>query len=237
MRRTAVTLVPIVAIAALASLCLSGCQQLFTTSLASALARDKITISGNLSTTQAADLAAQAKANDDAQLASALVAALVDQIASTTDPAAKASLEASAASSAIVASGAGSALASLFSLVSGGDASSLSETTVSSMLATIQAGASADVITALSYLDPNSGFDAAASGLSSSDYLFAAVILAASVVPEGADPATFNTSTLSAEDKTTFELAGRLLGEASTLAGSGSGSADLIASLGDSFSL
>lgn len=230
MRRSAALLAAAIAASVIG---LSSCQQLFTTSLASSLARESLAIPAKLSTSEAADLAAQAKANDDQKLATALVDSLVKQIASTSDAATKASLEASAASAAITASGAGSAFTTILGLAASGDSSAITPQVQSDLLASVQAGASDNVLTALAYLD--GGVDAASSGLGATEYLTAAMILAASVIPAGADLATW-TPPASGEDPT-FDSATALLKEAVTLAGSGSDAASLISDLGSQFGL
>jgi len=230
MRRSAVTLASAIAVTAFIIACLSSCQQLFTTSLASGLARNSITIPSNLSTSEASNLAAQAKANNDTKLASALVSSLVTEIGNTTDPATKAGLEASAAGAAITASGVGSVFTSLSST----DLSSITPASAQSLLATIQAGATPTVLTALSYLTPTTGLTTASSGLSSTDYLMAAVVVAANIVPTGATLSSVNAASLSAANPTQYALAQNLLNQASTLAG---GSNSLISSLGSSFSI
>jgi hypothetical protein len=229
MRRSAATLVSAFAVTAFAISCLLSCQQLFTTSLASALARTSITLPATLSTSQASDLAAQAKADDDTKLASALVASLVKQIGSMPASDAKTSLETSAASAAITASGVGSVFTSLSST----DLTSITAGSAQSLLATLQAGATSDVLTALTYLDPAT-ISSASSGLSSTDYLMAAVVVAASIVPKGATLSSEDSSTLEAADPTKYALAQALYGQAQLLAG---GSNSLVSSLGSSFSL
>jgi hypothetical protein len=164
---------------------LAGCQQFFTTSLAQSLARGSISLPSNLSPSDAAKLAAQAKANDDTKLANALVGNLVAQIGS--NPAALASLGPSAASAAITASGMSSALTSMLSTLSGCDASGTSSQSRIDLVTTVQASSSANVLTALGYL---SAMSPAATGLSATDYVIAAAVVAASFVPPGTDPTT-----------------------------------------------
>ena len=136
---------------------------------------------------QAADLAAQATANQDTKLAAALVASLVAQIG-TPSPA-TVSLESSAGSAAIVASGAGSSLTNLITTLNG--SGTPSSATLISLLATVQAGVTPNVVTALTYLaDPTVSGSPASSGLSATDYAIAAIVIAASVLPPGTDPST-----------------------------------------------
>jgi hypothetical protein len=174
--------------AAVLAVGLAGCQNFFTSSLASALARASLPIPTNLSPSDAAALAAQAKANGDTKLAAALVSSLVDQIGTTTDPAVKAALEAAAASAAVTASGLGSTLGSVLSNGLASDTSAL--------LAAVQAGTSPDVLTALAYLDPSTGGLATGSStLGATDYLVAAAVVAASAMPAGTNPSTFTPTT------------------------------------------
>ncbi|MGA2545143.1 MAG: hypothetical protein ABSF43_01235 [Rectinemataceae bacterium] len=178
-------LAPITALS-LAAL-LGGCQQLFTTSLGTSLARTSIPIPSNLSPSQAADLAAQATANQDTKLATALVASLVAQIG-TPSPA-TVSLESSAGSAAIVASGAGSSLTNLITTLNG--SGTPSSATLISLLATVQAGVTSNVVTALSFLaDPAVSGAPASSGLKATDYAIAAIVIAASVLTPGTDPSS-----------------------------------------------
>ena len=216
---------------------LAGCQQLFTTSLGSSLARANIVIAGNLSPSDAADLAAQAKANEDTKLATALIATLIPEIAATTDPVVKQELEASAASAAIVASGAGTDLTGLIDTLSSGSGSGVDSATLTALMASIKAGATPDVIAALSYLDPATGIiDPAASGLSATDYAIAAIIVASSALP--ADP-----SSMTPAEVATFQAspagqsALRILSQADSLVTPGSASADLLDSLKKQFQL
>jgi hypothetical protein len=220
MRRYSVVLAFAVAIACAG---LVGCQDLFTTSLASGLARDSLPIPTTLTTDQAADLAAQAKANDDAKLAGALVTSLVDQIETTTDPEEKAKLEATAAGAAVTASGASSTVTEAVSSLSSG--AEMTADDAEALIAKIKEGATEDVVTALSYLDPETGIDSATSGLSATEYLVAAVVIATSVtVPADG-------SSLSAADTAKLESASRILAEAVKLSGDDPDTAALIASL------
>jgi hypothetical protein len=167
---------------------LAGCQQLFTTSLAKSLARNSISLPSDLSAGDAADLAKQAKENNDTKLANALVDNLVAQIGAPPDAAALAALGPSAASAAITASGMGSALTGMFSTLSGGNASGISSQSMIDLVTKVQASSSANVLTVLDYL---STMSPAATGLSATDYVIAAAIVAASCVPPGQDPSTY----------------------------------------------
>lgn len=237
-RPTGIYFLPAVAfLAAILVTDLEGCQQLFTTSLATALARSSIPIPSNLSTGQAADLAAQAKANQDTALATALVSSLVAEINSTTDPATKASLEASAASAAIVASGVGTSLTTLVNSYE--TTNTIDTSTLSSLLTTVQAGATPNVVTALSYIGNNPSFTAnpASSGLGATDLAIAAVVVAASVIPPGTNPSTVNLSTLPSADQPQVTTAKNLITAAATLAGSDPAATSLLNQISGSFSL
>jgi hypothetical protein len=166
---------------------LVGCQQLFTTSLAKSLARGSISLPSDLSPSQASDLAKQAKENGDTKLAAALVSALVDEIATTTDPGTQVKLEAAAASAAITASGLGSSLTDFISTMKGGSASTIDAQSLIDLVTTVQASSSGGVLTALDYLTQPS-MSTTASGLSATDYVIAAAVVAASYITPGADP-------------------------------------------------
>jgi len=211
---------------------LSGCQQLFTTSLAKPLARDKIALPDTLTANQAADLAQQAKDNNDPTLAAAVVDTLVDQV---TDPSVQTELAAAAASAAITASGTSAAVLGAFSeAMEGGtiDAAAL--------LAEIQAGATADVLAALSFLDPSSGIPdpSALEGteLEATDYLIAAVIIAASVLPPGTDPETVPDWSVY-QSTPQYISAANILGEAISLVEPGSTAYDLLDQLSSMFEI
>jgi hypothetical protein len=228
MRRNAVLFAYAVAIA-IASASLVGCQELFTTSLASSLARDSFVIPDTLTTDQAADLAAQAKANDDAKLAAALVASLLEQIEQTTDPAEKAKLEAIVAGAAVTASGASGAVTDIIAAATSEEG--VTEAELTAFAEEVKAGASEEIVSALSYLDPETGLDPSESGLTATEYLIAAVVIASSVtVPEDG-------SSYSAEDTTKLESAERILEAAVELAGDDPTTAALIASLMGSYGL
>jgi hypothetical protein len=225
------------AVALFAAVALSGCQQLFTTSLAAPLARDTVTLPKTLTASEAADLAAQAKDEADQKLATAVVETLVDQI---TDPSTQTELAAAAASAAVTASGAGAAAMDAFgeALNSG----NLDDLDAAALLADIQAGITPDVIAALGFLDPETGIadPAALTGtdLSPTDYLIAAIVIAASALPAGADPT--NLTTEQQDDFTNSDecgIAGNILNEALTMVEPGSQAADLLNQFRDLFSL
>jgi hypothetical protein len=214
---------------AVAGASLVGCQQLFTTSLASSLARDSLSIPETLTTDQAADLAAQAKANDDAKLAAALVASLLEQIEKTTDPVEKAKLEAIVAGAAVTASGASGAVTDIIAAATSEEG--VDEAALLAFKEEVKAGASGEVVDALSYLDPETGLDPSESGLTATEYLIAAVVVASSVtVP--ADGSSY-----SAEDTAKLESAERILEAAVDLAGDDPTTTALIESLMGSYEL
>ena len=167
---------------------LAGCQKFFTTSLATGLARESLPIPANLS--QAADLANQAQSNP--KLATALVSSLVTQIASLspTDPA-RVSLQASAATAAVAASGTSSALTGILADVAGGG--TIATQSLIDLVGTVKAGATPAVVAALSYLNPTGGIsaaDAKAAGLTATDLAIAAIVIASPALPENTDPTT-----------------------------------------------
>jgi hypothetical protein len=226
--------------AALLGVGLSGCQKLFTTSIASSLARDTLSIPSNLSASDASDLAAQAKANNDTKLASALVESLVSQIASTSDSSAKTELQAAAVTAAIIASGTSSALTDVITDYEK-DGSTPDAEALKSLLTTIQEGAAGTgVVDALLYLNSSTGLSTDAAkdaGIGATDYAIAAVVIAASVIPAGSDPSTFDYSTLSTEDQATIDVAKTMILNASALVEAGSSAADLLKTISDQFQL
>jgi hypothetical protein len=222
---------------------LAGCQQFFTSSLAKGLARDSLTLPSNLTASQATDLAAEAKANDDKKLASALVTNLVDKIANTTDPGTKAELQGAAATAAIVASGTSSSLTGVIA-----DYTSGTPVDIVAVVQSIQAGGSGTgVVEALKYLDPATGLSAAQakeSGLGATDLAMAAVVIAAQQLP--IDPATskpIDPSTMTPAEVTAFQaqpdvqVAINILNEAQSIVTPGSDSAKLLNDMASRFSL
>jgi len=218
MRRFAI---PAVILAASAAM---GCQQLFTTSLGEPLAREELSLPSTLSQAQAADLAAQAKANDDAKLAGALVSSLTAQVGGTVTEA-NAPLAAAAASSAIVASGAaGTVMSALDSFIESGEAPTGAD--LAELVTSIQAGASASVLAAIGYLDTTGGISdpSIVSGtLSATDYALGAIILAASALPDGVtDPSAMTSEQLATfQDSAEVQSASRIIAAASTIASEG----------------
>jgi hypothetical protein len=225
--RTNSALAAIPAAAALfAAVALSGCQQLFTTSLAAPLARDTVTLPKTLTAAEAADLAAQAKDEADPKLAAAVVETLVDQI---TDPATQTELAAAAASAAVTASGAGAAaMEALGEALNSGNLDNLDAV---ALLADIQAGATPDVIAALGFLDPDTGIvdPTALTGtdLSATDYLIAAIVIASSGIPAGSDPTDTGVQSVFSGTPQAG-IAANILNEALTMVEPGSQAEDLL---------
>jgi hypothetical protein len=227
MRRNSIVIACAVAIAC-ACACLVGCQDLFTTSLASSLARPELALPDTLTSDQATDLAAQAKANNDKQLATTLVTTLADQIDKTTDPDQKKKLEAAAASAGITASGASDVVTDVLAKVSSGQP--IDEAAAMDIAKKLKDGATPDVVKVLSNLDPATGFDSATSGLSATDYLVAATVVASSV-------STTDVAALTEDDKTKLETAVRILEEAKKMASNDETTQSLINSLSGSYNL
>jgi hypothetical protein len=233
------TIAALAAAVAIGATALSGCQQLFTTSLGTALARSDLPIPKTLTKGQASDLAAQAK--DNPALASQLTTSLVAQLGSTPDPATESALMGSAAIAAVSASKTSEALTSVITdFATTGSAPSAQVLT--DLLTTIQSGASGEgVVTALKYLDPNSGGLTAAqaqeAGLGATDLAIAAVVIASTIIPVGSDPTALDVSALSAADQATLEVAKGILASATTLAGTDTASTDLLNSIAGNFSL
>ena len=175
-------------------------------------------------------MAAQAKASGDTKLANALVTSLVAQIATTTDPDTKAALEAAAASAAVTASGLSSTLSALItsSLTSGTAADA------SSILAEIKTATTPDILTALSYLNPATG--GLGTSTSATDYVIAAAVVAASVIPAGTDPATF-TTTPGTSDAAVIANAESILAAGAPLVATDPSSKDLYDQIASAFGL
>lgn len=196
MRRFATPILLLLAAAALA-----GCQQVFTTSIGTIVARESVVLPATLSAAEAAELAARAKSNEDTELASALVSTLTAQVGSTVT-AANASLAASAASSAVVASGAGSVVMTALDSFLGEGVAPTGQAVIDIVTA-IQDGVTPGILDALMYLDPATGIadPSSVSGtVNATDYAMAAIVLAVNALPAGfEDP-----STLSGADLTNY---------------------------------
>jgi len=220
MRRYATPLIPLCLLAATAGM---GCQDLYTTSVGAFMAREEFSLPAALSVADAADIAAQAKENDDPALANALVQNLTTQVG-TTITATNTKMAALAAGSAVVASGSsGAVMTALDSFIETGSAPT--GTALAAIVKTIQAGSSASVLNAVAYLDPGrtgGGVDPAAASttLGTTDYVLAAVILAASALPAGVtDPANMSDPELATfHGDARVEAAGRIVTAASALA-------------------
>jgi hypothetical protein len=217
--------------AALVASGLIGCQKFFTTSLGESLARDSLPIPTNLSSSQATDLATQAKDNNDSKLASALVSSLVTQIASTTDADTKVELQSAAVTAAIVASGTSDALTGIISDY--GNGTTITADTLIDLVKTIQDGASGTgVVEALSYLDPDSGLSAdqaKAAGLQATDLAIAAVVVASGALPADTSPLDMTDEQLTAFQATPEVQASlRIITEAKDMVDAGSESAKLL---------
>jgi hypothetical protein len=226
------------ALAGALALGLSGCQKLFTTSLAEGLARDGATIPSDLSAEEAADLVDQIRETGDVQLASDLVEALVEEIADTTNPSKKEELQAAAAAAAVIAC---DATADLTSLINGyADGSTPSSQALVDLAASIKAKSSADIVTACAYLDPSIGVSdpsAVSVELSATDYAVAAVVLMASVLPPGEDPSTFDYGSLTGADAAKVDAASNIIDEAMAMVEPGSEGYSLLQSISEKFQL
>jgi hypothetical protein len=228
-------------LAALLVVGLAGCQELFTTSLGKSLARDTYDIPSDLTPAEAAELAEEAQ--NDPKLAAALVDALNEEIKGESDPEVRAALEGSAASAAIAASGASDDIVAILPDVAAGDTPSAD--TLVDLVEKIKDSATPSIVTALSYLDPESpggltADQAKAAGLDATDLAVAALILAASAVPSGVDPDTIkdDPAALAAyQASPEVQAAQRILAEAQSMVEPGSDSAKMLDNLMSLFSL
>lgn len=219
------------------ALSLPGCQQLFTTSIAELLARDSVKLPSTLTLDQAVSLVEEANVNNDSALAGAVVDTLVGQV---TDPALEVELAAAAASAAITASGVSDALMDAVSeALSSGNMNNID---AAALLSQIQAGATPNVLEALAYLDPDDGIadpnSVSETQLDATDYLIAAVVIAASALPVGEDPTALTPAELSAFQATPeYETAVDILTVAGTLVQSGSQAEDLLNQFSSMFNI
>lgn len=152
-------------------LLLTGCQQLFTTSLASGLARDSYTIPANISNEDAAALLADPELTPAAL--TSLLGVLNDQAEAGDSGAAALAAEAAVGASGV----SGTLTQSLTSYISTGAAPD-----VSSLLSILESGANAEVVEGLSRLGNKDVLDAA--DLSSTELVVAATLLAASALDD-----------------------------------------------------
>ncbi len=239
MRRaiTRIGIAIVVFVAALvAAASLPGCQQLFTTSLAEGLAREAVDLPSTLTLDQAVSLVEEANVNNDSALAGAVVDTLVGQV---TDPVAEVELAAAAASAAITASGASDALMDAVSeALESGDMGSID---AADLLAQIQAGATPNVLEALAYLDPSGGIadpnSVSETQLDATDYLIAAVVIAASALPEGADPTNLGSQLADFQATPEYDTAVDILTVAGSLVQSGSQAEELLNQFSSMFNI
>jgi hypothetical protein len=200
------------------SLLLTGCQKLFTTSLASGLARDSYTISADISNEDAAALLADSELSPAAL--TSLLSVLNDQAA-----AGNAGSAALAAEAAVGASGVSTTLTqSLTSFVNTG-----TPPEVSSILSVLKTGASTEVVEGLSHLGNADVLKAA--DMSSTELVVAATLLAASALDRHGitDPTTADATALDAyKDDDSVIIAKALIEKA---AGDSGANSDMLASL------
>jgi hypothetical protein len=226
------------ALAAALALGLSGCQKLFTTSLAENLARDGNNIPTDLTAEEAGDLVDQVRETGDVTLAGDLVEALVEEIADTTNPEKKEELQAAAAAAAVIACDATADLTSLID--SYADGTTPSPQALIDLAASIKEKSSSDIVTACAYLDPAIGVGDPSSvqvELSATDYAVAAVVLMASVLPAGEDPSTFDYGSLTGADAAKVDSASNIIDEAKAMVEPGSESYLLLQSISEKFQL
>jgi len=162
------------------ALAATGCQQLFTTSLAAWAERDSISIPKDISNADAAEILAT---TDDPTVLSSLLAVLNDQAA-----AGDLGSAALAAETAVGASGVADGIMPVLAdyIASG------TTPDVAALVTTLQAGATTEVLAGLDFLgNPAVLADAP---LTPTELLVAASILAASALPAGVDPTTLDGS-------------------------------------------
>ena len=166
------------------ALAATGCQQLFTTSLAAWAERDSISIPKDISNADAAEILAT---TDDPTVLSSLLAVLNDQAA-----AGDLGSAALAAETAVGASGVADGIMPVLAdyIASG------TTPDVAALVTTLQAGATTEVLAGLDFLgNPAVLADAP---LTPTELLVAASILAASALPAGVDPGTLAGASLTA---------------------------------------
>jgi hypothetical protein len=217
---------------------LAGCQKLFTSSLAEGLARGGPSLPSDLTVDEAVDLVDQVRESGDVELAGELVSTLVDEIAETTNATKKQELEAAAAAAAIVACDATDDLVTLIDGYSEG--STPGSQALIDLAASIKGKASADIVTACSYLDPAKGVSdpsAVEVSISATEYAIAAVIIMASVTPAGEDPSTFDYGTLTGAAASKVTAAANIIEQAKALETPGSEGYSLLQSISEKFQL
>lgn len=191
-------------------LLLTGCQQLFSTSLASGLARDSYAIPANISNEDAAALLSDPELSP-AALAS-LLAVLNDQAAAGDSGAAALAAEAAVGASGV----SGTVTEAITAALNTGTVDT------ASLVSALESGASAEVISGLSRLSDPSVL--AAADLSPTELVVAAALLAASALPDGVtDPTTLTGAALTDyQNNAEVKLAASLITTAgSDLSGSG----------------
>ncbi|HET7838217.1 MAG TPA: hypothetical protein VFL04_00560 [Rectinemataceae bacterium] len=173
-------------------LTLVGCQQLFTTSLGSSLARSKPPVPSSLTATQAATYAADVTANRDVPLATALMPAMADLVAANP---ANTDILSDAVATAGIATGVEEAFMKALNVVDISTLTSSSpnlDATQTSELASLLGSVAVSpdttsVFTALAAANPA---DMAASGANATQYVVASIALVvADAQSQGADVA------------------------------------------------
>ena len=216
---------------------LAGCQKLFTSSLAESMARGSESLPSDLSVDEAVNLVDKVRTSGDVKLAGELVGTLVAEIPTTTDAGKKQELEAAAAAAAIVASDVTSSITTLVN--SYADGTIPSDQTLVDLAKSIKDKSSSDIVTACSYLDPTTGVgdpSAVQVSISATEYAIAAVIIMASVLPDGANPSTYNYGSDPA-NAAKVASAERIVSEAIKLTTPGSSGYDLLKSISEKFQL
>ena len=215
---------------------LAGCQKLFTSSLAESMARGSESLPSDLSVDEAVNLVDKVRTSGDVKLAGELVGTLVAEIPTTTDAGKKQELEAAAAA-AIVASDVTSSITTLVN--SYADGTIPSDQTLVDLAKSIKDKSSSDIVTACSYLDPTTGVgdpSAVQVSISATEYAIAAVIIMASVLPDGANPSTYNYGSDPA-NAAKVASAERIVSEAIKLTTPGFSGYDLLKSISEKFQL
>jgi hypothetical protein len=138
----------VIAYVAAVSLLLASCQQIFTTSVAGFMARDKLELPATISSDQALAAAEQALGSGDTAAALAVLDRINGLVSTLNDPATVSELKTTAASLAIAASGVDQALVSVLELMGSSEPPSIEAITeIVASIATPEAA-----IAALSYL-------------------------------------------------------------------------------------
>jgi hypothetical protein len=155
---------------------LSSCQQFFTTSLASSLARDSYTIPANMTVADASALLDEALLNGDAEMAAQLVTPLLAALEAETPGTEKYNEAAAALLDAVVlSSGVGAAMTNMATTLASADLDNLTEEDLAGAMASLSTIAlSNDAEAALLLLAANPPAD-----MSADDAYSAAIALAA----------------------------------------------------------